>query len=189
MTTRSISSRQRQLLSFLFALSCASCSAPTVTGPEPARQGFGASGTEPGPALHWAPEPVLVPTAQPAKAFALSHGEQKLERGINSYEEGAYKTAAKQLHSAIELGLVTKSDQVKAHKYLAFITCTSGQQKSCRAEFGKALDADPQFDLEPAEAGHPIWSAVLRSVRAERAGKAKRSSLPPSPKTRTASGG
>ena len=38
-----------------------------------------------------------------------------------------------------------------------------------RDQFQKALDADPKFELEPAEAGHPIWGPALRSVKAERA--------------------
>ncbi len=100
-------------------------------------------------------------------------GEQALERGVKSYEDGEYKTAAKQLQTALDLGLDARRDQAKAHKYLAFINCVSGREKSCRDEFRKALDADPKFALEPAEAGHPVWGPVLRSIKAERAAKAK----------------
>src|SRR5262249_40708819 len=107
------------------------------------------------------------------KAAAPSKGEQELQRGIKSYEEGDYKAAAKQLQAALDLGLDAKRDQAKVHKYLAFIVCVTGHEKSCRDEFGKALDADPNFDPEPAEAGHPIWGPVLRSVKAERAANPK----------------
>ena len=100
-------------------------------------------------------------------------GEQALGWGVKSYEDGEYKTAAKQLQMALDLGLEAKRDQAKAHKYLAFINCVTGREKSCRGEFNKALDADPKFALEPAEAGHPVWGPVLRSVKAERAAKAK----------------
>ena len=31
----------------------------------------------------------------------------------------------------------------------------------------------PKFDLEPAEAGHPIWGPVWRSVKTARAAKPK----------------
>jgi len=91
--------------------------------------------------------------------------------GIRSYEEGEYKAAAKQLQAALDLGLDTKRDQAKAHKYLAFIACAWGRKTSCRNEFNKALDADPKFDLEPAEAGHPTWGPVWRSVKASYAPK------------------
>lgn len=105
------------------------------------------------------------------RARPAGKGEQELERGIASYADGEYKTAAKQLESALELGLEAKSDQARAHKYLAFISCTSVRDKTCHDEFAKALDADPAFNLDPSEAGHPIWSVVLRNVKAERAGK------------------
>jgi hypothetical protein len=72
------------------------------------------------------------------------------------------------------MGLDAKRDQAMAHKYLAFISCVTGREKKCRGEFNKALDADPKFELEPAEAGHPIWGQVLRSIKTERATKAER---------------
>jgi Tfp pilus assembly protein PilF len=138
----------------LLALACVGCSAPAVNeSAEPSPRGIAA--------------------ARGAAQAAPSRSARALERGIQSYEEGEYKIAARQLQSALDLGLDAKRDQAKAHKYLAFITCVSGREKSCRDEFQMALDADPNFDLEPAEAGHPIWSTVLRSVKAERAAKAK----------------
>jgi hypothetical protein len=38
----------------------------------------------------------------------------------------------------------------------------------CRDEFRAALDIDPSMQLEPAEAGHPVWGPVFRSVKAGR---------------------
>lgn len=94
--------------------------------------------------------------------------EQELSSGIKNYEDGNYKTAAKSLQNALESGLTFDSDTVRAHKYLAFIHCLSNREKQCREEFRKALEKDNKFDLEPAEAGHPIWGPVFRSVKAER---------------------
>lgn len=94
--------------------------------------------------------------------------EQELSTGIKNYEDGNYKTAAKSLQSALESGLTFDSDTVRAHKYLAFIYCLSNREKQCRDEFRKALEKDNKFDLEPAEAGHPIWGPVFRAVKAER---------------------
>ena len=36
----------------------------------------------------------------------------------------------------------------------------------CREEFRKALAIDPGMELAPAEAGHPIWGPIFRSVKA-----------------------
>lgn len=107
------------------------------------------------------------------KEMMKSKSEQELGSGIKSYEDGAYKTAAKQLQAALDMGLDSKSDQAKAHKYLAFIDCAAGREKACREDFRKAFDADPQFGLEPAESGHPVWGAVFLSVKAEVAAKSK----------------
>ncbi len=137
----------------LLALSCVGCSAPTVN--EPAK-----------------PQPGGISAPRLATQPAPSRGARELERGIQSYEEGEYKIAARRLQASLDLGLDAKRDHAKAHKYLAFISCVSGREKSCRDEFQMALDAGPNFDLEPAEAGHPVWSAVLRSVKTERAAKA-----------------
>ena len=98
-------------------------------------------------------------------------GNDYLEEGVQNYEEGNYRTAKRRLQYGLEEGL-SKPDRVKAHKYLAFIACISNQQLACREEFSIALELDPVFDLAPAEAGHPIWGPVFRSV------KAKQSKLP-----------
>ena len=92
-------------------------------------------------------------------------GSPELSAGIKSYDEGKYADAHKSLVSALDKGLAFKSDQVKAHKYLAFIDCISGKEKQCRDEFKKVLEIDPDFELEPAEAGHPQWGPVFRSLK------------------------
>jgi Tfp pilus assembly protein PilF len=100
--------------------------------------------------------------------LSTSKANQALSTGIQNYEDGNYKTAAKDLQSALDLGLTFDSDAVQAHKYLAFIHCLSNREKQCRDEFRKALEKDSKFDLKPEEAGHPIWGPVFRSVKAER---------------------
>jgi len=92
-------------------------------------------------------------------------GSPALTQGIKNYEEGDYAEAQKSLLSALDQGLSFKSHQVKAHKYLAFIYCITGKEKQCRDEFKKVLDINPDFQLEPAEAGHPQWGPVFRSVK------------------------
>lgn len=92
-------------------------------------------------------------------------GDQDLATGLRQYDEGKYSEAARTLQASLDEGLSSK-DQVTAHKYLAFIHCISGRERQCREEFRKALKIDPEFELEPAEAGHPIWGPAFRSVKA-----------------------
>jgi Tfp pilus assembly protein PilF len=101
--------------------------------------------------------------------LARTAGKSHLEEGIRNYEEGNYRTSARRLQYALEEGL-TRPDRVMAHKYLAFIACVSGQQLTCREEFGIALDLDPSFELDAAEAGHPIWGPVYKSVKTKQKG-------------------
>jgi Tfp pilus assembly protein PilF len=95
----------------------------------------------------------------------LSAGEELLVKGIKSYEEGEYKGAAKNLQDALNIGLPRKTDSAKAHKFLAFIACSSNDTKRCRDEFRKAFEDDPKFTLDAAEAGHPVWGPIYRGVQ------------------------
>ena len=158
--------RAARLVMLAFALACVSCSSPMVQDTaKPARDAkAGASG----PQSQRANAPRATPKAAPS-----SKGEQELERAVRSYEEGAHKNAARQFQAALDFGLDAKADRVTAHKYLAFIVCVSGREKSCRDEFRKALDVDPSFELGPAEIGHPVWGTVFRSVKLEPGAKAK----------------
>jgi tetratricopeptide (TPR) repeat protein len=92
-------------------------------------------------------------------------GEQELSAGIKNYEEGNYKDSIKLIQEALTKGLPNKDRQVEAHKYLAFIHCVSGRKKECTDEFKKALELDPNFELQAAEAGHPLWGPVYSSVK------------------------
>ena len=118
-------------------------------------------------------EPVTAPTTQSQQALSPSQSKQALQRALKTYEEGGYKSASRQFQAALDLGLESAHDQATAHKYLGFIDCASGREKACREEFRMAFAADPKFDLDAAEAGHPIWGPVFRSVKYEVAAKVK----------------
>jgi len=158
------------LIVVALALVCAACATPTAreSAPPATPSPKGQAAT-----AQAAPPPELRPAAprEPAAAAARakSRAEQDFERGVKSYEDGDYKSAARQLQSALSLGLPGFRDQAIAHKYLAFIACASGRQRPCRDEFRKAFEADGNFNLTPAEAGHPVWGPVFRSVNAEMA--------------------
>jgi Tfp pilus assembly protein PilF len=98
--------------------------------------------------------------------LARRAGSNYLEEGVRNYEEGDYRTSARRIRYALEEGL-SRPGRVKAHKYLAFIACVSGQQLTCREEFSIALELDPSFQLDAAEAGHPTWGPVYKSVKAK----------------------
>ena len=86
---------------------------------------------------------------------------------LQQYEAGDYAESAKSFQGAIKKGLGDK-ERANAHKHLAFIHCAAGRERPCRDEFHKALGADPALDLEPAEAGHPVWGPIFRAVKAGR---------------------
>lgn len=97
--------------------------------------------------------------------FAPRKAERDLSSGIRAYENGEYEASARLLQSALSARLVVISDQVAAHKYLAFIHCAQGRQERCRREFRKALKLNPRLELTPAESGHPMWGPVFRSLK------------------------
>ena len=109
--------------------------------------------------------PTPAPVSEPGVIQAQRDAVQLLQTGLKQYDQGQYKRAAATLQQALDMGLAT-ANQTRAYKHLAFISCTSNRESQCRNEFRKALELDARFDLTPAEAGHPQWGPVFRSVKA-----------------------
>jgi Tfp pilus assembly protein PilF len=101
-------------------------------------------------------------------AIFQGKGGAALSAGIQQFEEGRYPEATRSLNSALEQGLETTADLARAHKYLAFIHCASNRVQQCRDEFGKALDANPSMQLDPNEAGHPVWGPAFKAAKSRR---------------------
>lgn len=114
-----------------------------------------------------ATEPGRAIQSQIDKLFGPSKGQATLQAGLRQYENGDYVDAQKSLQRAIDLGL-SDGERVTAHKHSAFIHCASSRERQCREEFGKALAIDPNMELTAAEAGHPLWGPVFRSLKAGR---------------------
>jgi tetratricopeptide (TPR) repeat protein len=110
-----------------------------------------------------APKPV---TPQVTVESLRARAKEQLASGIKLYETGDYDAAAKSLQASLDHGLLDKTDQSAARKYLAFIHCLGGREAPCAAEFRRAFEIDTTFSLTPAEDGHPIWGPVYRNVRA-----------------------
>ncbi len=118
------------------------------------------------PALKLAPSESGHPVWGPI--FRSVQGETALlSVGLKQFDDGDYAESAKNLQGAIDRGLPNK-ERVNAHKHLAFIHCASNRERLCRDEFRRALALDPALDLAPAEAGHPIWGPLFRSLKAGR---------------------
>ena len=97
----------------------------------------------------------------------LDKAEQTLQDGIVKYDAGDYLEAQRLLESAMKLGIKDKGDQVKAMKHIAFAQCLVDKWTACRATFVKIYDIDPNFDLTPAEAGHPSWTKTFAQAKAQ----------------------
>ena len=99
--------------------------------------------------------------------FSPAKGEAAFKNGLKQYDDGDYVDAMKSLQAAVAEGLRDR-DKVAAHKHLAFIHCASGRERQCRDEFRRALAVDSSLELSPAEAGHPVWGPIFRSLKAGR---------------------
>ena len=111
---------------------------------------------------------ILGASGEPSQS---GHAEHDLKQAVKIYEDGDYATAIVILQHALQNGLRSKYDQARVYKYLAFIHCVSEREKQCRDAFRKAFEIDPAFNLQPAEAGHPVWGPVFRSVQSSRPAK------------------
>jgi hypothetical protein len=106
-------------------------------------------------------------TPQITEDVLRTRAQEALAAGVKQYDTGDYENAEKNLLTSLDHGLLSKADQSRARKVLAFIYCTSNREKLCRDEFRKAFEINPEFALTPAEDGHPIWGPVYRDVRTQ----------------------
>ncbi|HUL97396.1 MAG TPA: TssQ family T6SS-associated lipoprotein [Usitatibacter sp.] len=107
------------------------------------------------------------PAPQITETMLRDRAEADLARGVQQYDAGDFDNAVKSLTSSLDHGLLSKQEQARARKYLAFTHCVQGREPQCRDEFRKAFEIYPDFSLTPAEDGHPIWGPVYRSVRTQ----------------------
>ncbi len=112
-------------------------------------------------------EPQKPAAPQITESSLRERAQQQLADGVKQYDAGEYDNAVKNLTSSLEHGLLSKAEQARARKYLAFSHCVSGREILCRDEFRKAFEIYPEFSLTTAEDGHPIWGPVYRSVRTQ----------------------
>ena len=109
----------------------------------------------------------LLPSSAPPGLIDLAErpAEGALLNGMRAYDDAQYAQAEQALSGALRAGLASPRDRAAAHKYLAFIYCTSQRLPACEAEFRAARADEPAFGLSKAEAGHPQWGPVWQRVR------------------------
>ena len=114
-----------------------------------------------------------------ARQQRVERAQNNLNEGIRLYEAGSYEDSLKNLLIALDSGVLTPTQQLNARKHLAFIQCVNNRELICKEEFEKAIALDPNFELSPAEAGHPTWGPIFRLVKAENELKKSGKSMPP----------
>lgn len=105
--------------------------------------------------------------------YAQGSAERLLLLGIQAYENGDLKQSSERLTGALNSGLTFDRDKVTAYKYLAFINCSAHREQQCRDDFVAAVALDPDMQLSPAEAGHPVWGPIFTSVKTRNTRAAK----------------
>ncbi len=109
------------------------------------------------------------PTAMPqvSEDSLRERASGQLARGVEQYNVGEFDAAIRSLAGSLDHGMLSKVDQSRARKYMAFSHCVAGREAPCRDEFRKAFEINPDFTLTAAEDGHPIWGPVYRNVRTQ----------------------
>jgi Tfp pilus assembly protein PilF len=110
-------------------------------------------------------QPTPAPVSEGPTSDVQSAARRALAQGLTQYDSGNFKLAAVTLEDALHAGLAP-SDALVAHKHLAFIYCITNREQLCRDAFRHALTLDRGFDLTRAEADHPKWGPVFRSLKA-----------------------
>ena len=102
--------------------------------------------------------PVVVPVELPPS-------EKNLAIATASFDRGEYSLAMKQLSPLTTDSALEVADRLKAIKTLAFAQCLTGAVVACRKSFESAFKLDQNFDLAPAEQGHPVWGQQFLRAR------------------------
>jgi tetratricopeptide (TPR) repeat protein len=109
--------------------------------------------------------PIPRPVAAPAKKASDIAAELRLKEGVDQYDLGEFDNAIRLLTDSREISDGAPATRIQAYKYLAFSYCVQNRITLCRLNFDRALALDPQFELLPAERGHPQWGPVFEKAK------------------------
>jgi len=144
----------------VIAVALAGCATPPVLKQEPAKAPPAPSVSTPPPAAVQPPQP-----PQPPPPPQPSAAEKELADAVELYDKGEYDATIAKLRSLTEGSAADPQIHVKALKYLAFSYCLTRRTTLCRRQFDAAFKLDPNFDLEPAERGHPLWGPTFERAK------------------------
>ena len=115
-----------------------------------------------------APPPVAVPTGPTPEQIAQKEKRERaaatLADGVKQYDTGAYDEAMNSFLVALDTGSLSVTEQLVARKTMAFMHCIAGRESRCKGEFERAVTLNQKFELSAAEAGHPTWGPVFKTV-------------------------
>jgi tetratricopeptide (TPR) repeat protein len=95
--------------------------------------------------------------------------EIMLGKAKSYYYSGEYEFAIRELESALMyLKQLKQTDQVEAHKFLAFSYVAFGDRVKAKEQFKRALTLDPELELDPATVSPKIIK-VFEEAKAEMA--------------------
>lgn len=89
-----------------------------------------------------------------------------LEELRKKFTAGSYDAVIEDVSQMPEYQAGGLPFRTQSLKFLAFSQCVSNKVRDCTKTFDTILDLDPNFNLEPAEAGHPSWGPVFAKEKA-----------------------
>lgn len=92
--------------------------------------------------------------------------QQALKEGLRLYQGGHYFMAEQQFLTP-DIWAGDQQIQVQALKHLAFSYCVTQRPSQCRFAFERAILIKPDFRLDSAEQGHPLWGPVFTEARGQ----------------------
>ncbi|MCK5553116.1 MAG: hypothetical protein KAJ09_08225, partial [Deltaproteobacteria bacterium] len=90
-----------------------------------------------------------------------------LERGINLYLAGEYRTAVQSLREAVKRGLEREDDICKAYRFLAYCHIALGETDLGKRAFERALVIRPNLELDPTYISPKIMR-IFAEVKTEK---------------------
>ena len=87
----------------------------------------------------------------------------------DQYSAGHYGEVIRGVARSDELAASSKAVRIEAYKLQAFSYCVSRYAQLCEDSFSRILQIDPNFELAPNEAGHPVWGPVFQRAKSQAA--------------------
>lgn len=107
----------------------------------------------------------LAPPGGAARPLSAAQVESLFRQGLAQYDASRFERALADFNQALASGKLGTANTLNARKHMAFIYCVSHRQLQCREQFQTMLQLDPEFDLAPNEASHPLWGPVWASLK------------------------